>query len=133
MSFVDQSDAPGAGRIGLGLLAACLWPLSAVASGYGEGFLFGLIAIPQIVILFLPLALWLLPKAPFPILLSVALGAITEPLSPMMLRFGFDGYDWNEALSLAGIGAFGGLLFWAVVVAGNPYFSDETRRDRAER
>jgi hypothetical protein len=133
MSFVDQSDAPGAGRIGLGLLAACLWPLSAVASGYGEGFLFGLIAIPQIIILFLPLALWLLPKTPFPILVAVALGTVTEPLSPMLLRFGFGDYDWNIALSLAGVGAVGGFLFWAAVVAGNPYFSDEARRDRAAR
>jgi hypothetical protein len=128
MSFVDQPDAPGAGRIGLGLLAACSIPLAYVATGYGEGFLLGVLALPQLVVLFLPLALWLLPRSPFPILVSVGLGAITAPLSPMMLRLGF---EWDIAAGFLGTGAVGGLAFWVVVVAGNPYFSDEARRDRA--
>lgn len=130
MSFVDEPDPPGAARVGLGLFAAGLIPLAALLTGSGEGFLFALIGLPQLVVLFMPLALWLLPKSRSPILTAVGLGAVTGPLSPALVSLQL-GFDWDIVLAFIVTGAIGGFCFWLVVVAGNPYFGDEARQGRS--
>jgi hypothetical protein len=132
MAFIDQPEPPAPWRVALGLIAATAVPFFWFPSG-GHGAPMALFACPPIVFVFFPLVLWRLPRARSPLLTAVALGALTEPL--LLAVIFFDDLLRSDPVrpiaSFMAAGTTAGLAYWLVVACGNPYFSDEARRNRA--
>jgi hypothetical protein len=132
MSYLDQPSwrfSLNAARVLLGALAASAVP--AVAFTFprlddARGvFAMGCLSIFTV---YLPLMAWRLPRTRHPLLLSIALGILAAP-GPIGLGLAVAALFYAPVaaplimLSLAPLGALGGLVFWLCALWRNPDFA----------